>query len=115
MCQADIGDTTQQYPGGIIGSGAGDPDVDTPTTNEKRHPAEGGVSKPTATLSRESTDSPGIDGTDAQNQQQSRAEETTQEPGRRRRQQHDNLFDTRWDEQEVAKRTNQPRSGKNVA
>ncbi|KAJ1127681.1 hypothetical protein NDU88_006074 [Pleurodeles waltl] len=62
------------------------------------HPAEGGVFKPTVTSSRESTDSPGIDGTEAQNPQQSRAEKSTPEPGRRRRQQCGKLLDALWDE-----------------
>ncbi|KAJ1100004.1 hypothetical protein NDU88_005094 [Pleurodeles waltl] len=115
LCRADHQRYSQQFPGGIIGAGTGDPDLDTLTTNEDANPAEGGVFKPTTTSSRECTDSSGIDGINVQNQQWSRAEETTPGPGRQRRQQPDNLFYALWDEQEAARRTDPLRSGMSVA
>ncbi|KAJ1168648.1 hypothetical protein NDU88_000566 [Pleurodeles waltl] len=105
----------QQYPRGISGSGAGDPEGNTPATNKEAHPAEGGIFKPTATVSEQSSDSPGIAEALRREPQWSRAEETTLEPGRQRRQQRKDLSDARWDEQEAARRTDRPRSGKSVA
>ncbi|KAJ1117203.1 hypothetical protein NDU88_005403 [Pleurodeles waltl] len=110
-----IGDPAQQYPGGIIGSQAGDPDVDIPTTNEETNSAEGGVFKPTTTSSSESTGSPGIDGTVGRTPRRSGAEEKMPEPERRQWQQPNNLPNALGDEQEAARRTDWPRSGKSVA
>ncbi|KAJ1116703.1 hypothetical protein NDU88_004909 [Pleurodeles waltl] len=84
-------------------------------TSEEAHPAEGGVFKPTATSSGETTDSTGIDDIDAPKPQQSREEETMLEPVRQRRQQCEDLSDARWDEQEAARRADRARSRKSVA
>ncbi|KAJ1185666.1 hypothetical protein NDU88_002456 [Pleurodeles waltl] len=48
----------QQYPGGISGSGTGDPEEDCPATNDETHSAVGGVFKPNATSTRCGMDSP---------------------------------------------------------
>ncbi|KAJ1176404.1 hypothetical protein NDU88_001685 [Pleurodeles waltl] len=61
-----IRDTAQQYPRGISRLGAGDPEDNTPATNEEAHPAKGGIFKPTATLTEELMDSPGIADSKAQ-------------------------------------------------
>ncbi|KAJ1114800.1 hypothetical protein NDU88_003031 [Pleurodeles waltl] len=75
---SNIGDTAQQYPGGIVGSGQVDPDIDDTAANEGTHREGGGVFKPTKSSPGESADSP----KDGQNQQRSGAAETTSEQRR---------------------------------
>ncbi|KAJ1190199.1 hypothetical protein NDU88_006937 [Pleurodeles waltl] len=50
-----------------------------------------------------------------QHQRAEPAEETTPEPGRQRQQQPNTPYDTLWEEQEAARRTDRPRSGKSMA
>ncbi|KAJ1158963.1 hypothetical protein NDU88_011635 [Pleurodeles waltl] len=53
--------------------------------------------------------------TTRQRPQRNRGEKTTPGPGHQRRQPQEDFPDARWDEQEAAKRTDRPCSGKSVA